>query len=65
LRPVATGRLFRNEAERMQYLRGVAQYNAQVDAQEKRNVWNMKNHDYQECKQQGGANCSSPGPAPH
>ncbi len=65
LRPVATGRMFHNEAERMQYLRGVAQYNAQIDAQEKRNVWNMKNHDYQECKQQGGTNCSSPGPVAH
>jgi hypothetical protein len=65
LRPVASGRLFRNEAERMQYLREVAQYNSQIDVQEKRNVWNMKNHDYQECKQEGGANCSSPGPVPH
>lgn len=65
LRPVPYGRLFHNEAERMDYLRGVEHYNAQVDAQEKRNVWNMKNHDYQECRQQGGENCAAPGPVLH
>lgn len=55
------GHSFHSAAERVAYIRAVAQDEARRKAQM---FWNMKKDKYDSCRRAGGDNCHPPGPPP-
>jgi uncharacterized protein len=56
------GELFRNSAARNAY---ISQMRHDVDLQEARTMWGIRNREYDDCVRNGGSPCVGPGPEPH